>query len=565
MLDPGLGTWNCAMEDTHQYLDPLALAKVRSLELQARLIVEGYLSGMHKSPYHGFSVEFAQHREYVPGDDIKHIDWKVYGRTGRFYLKQYEEETNLVCWLLLDVSESMHYGSGPVTQVRLRLHGGGALAYLILHQHDSVGLVTFDNQVRHFRKPSSQPSHLKEIVHVMTSGPSREKTRLGPIFHDLAERINRRALIFILSDLFDDVPDLLAGLKHLRHKRHEVVLLHVLDAAELDFPFQEATLFRGLEQYPELLTDPRSLRQGYLEEVDTFLTQLQHGCRDQNIDYVQLRTDAISALPCPRTWRIGCGGGGASNDPKSQRTMLGAVRRSITFGANASATTVRLSLHRPAHGGTGGGRRRGGADRHPSSQPQPLSRRNLGGHAFSARREAQEHPADAARADDLAGRAHAHRAAPGGGHGQRHAVGRRLLAACLSAQRGPASVVGRRTHKVLVLDGSFSMAAQSGDTSCFEPRGLPRCNSVANRAAATASASCSWLLHRGASYRAHPMMPARSRKRSRLCGYRTAMPTSPAHSTRSKTSCGNRPASSRRRRCTSSRTCSALPGPPASR
>jgi uncharacterized protein (DUF58 family) len=282
------------MEDTqnpHRYLDPLALAKVGSLELQARLIVEGYLSGMHKSPYHGFSVEFAQHREYVPGDDIKHVDWKVYGRTGRFFLKQYEEETNLVCWLLLDTSESMRYGSGPVSKYDYACMSAAAMAYLTLHQQDSVGFVTFDNQVRQFLKPSSQASQLKEIVNLMNRGAPREKTRLAPIFHDLADRITRRAIVVLLSDLFDKPDDILAGLQHLRYKRHEVVVMHVLDPAELEFPFQEATLFRGLEEYPELLTDPRSLRDGYLEQVQTFLKDLQRGCRGQNIDYVQLRTD----------------------------------------------------------------------------------------------------------------------------------------------------------------------------------------------------------------------------------------------------------------------------------
>jgi uncharacterized protein (DUF58 family) len=279
------------MDDPQRYLDPLALAKVGSLELQARLIVEGYLSGMHKSPYHGFSVEFAQHREYVPGDDIKHVDWKVYGRTGRFFLKQYEEETNLVCWLLLDTSESMRYGSGPVTKYDYACMSAAALAYLTLHQQDSVGFVTFDNQVRSFLRPSSQPSHLKEIVNLMNRGRPREKTSLAPIFHDLAERLNRRAIVVLLSDLFDEPADLLAGLQHLRYKRHEVIVLHLLDRAELEFPFQEATLFRGLEEFPELLTDPRSLRQGYLEQVATFLTDVQRGCRAQNIDYVQLPTD----------------------------------------------------------------------------------------------------------------------------------------------------------------------------------------------------------------------------------------------------------------------------------
>jgi uncharacterized protein (DUF58 family) len=287
------------MAETQRYLDPLALAKVRSLEMQARLIVEGYLSGMHKSPYHGFSVEFAQHREYVPGDDLKHLDWKVYSRTGRFYLKQYEEETNLACWLLVDASESMQYGSGPVgddgrplvSKYDYAAMAAAALAYLVLHQQDSAALVTYDNQVRQFLRPSSQPSHLKQMVNVLNRGPGRERTQLAPIFHDLAERISRRGIVVILSDFFDDLPDVLAGLKHLRHKRHEVIVLHVLDRAELEFPFQEATLFRGLEQYPELLTDPRSLRDGYLEQVQSFLHQLKAGCLSQNVDYVQLRTD----------------------------------------------------------------------------------------------------------------------------------------------------------------------------------------------------------------------------------------------------------------------------------
>jgi uncharacterized protein (DUF58 family) len=280
------------MDDPQRYLDPLTLAKVHGLELQARLVVEGYLAGMHKSPYHGFSVEFAQHREYVPGDDIKHIDWKVYGRTGRFYLKQYDEDTNLVCWLLLDVSDSMRYGSNEVSKYDYASMAAASLAYLILQQSDSVGLVTFDDQIRHFMKPSSQPSQLKEMIRVMNQGTTQAKTRMAPLLHDLAERINRRSIIFVISDLFDEVPDLLLGLKHLRHKRHEVVLWHVLDAFELTFPFQEATLFRGLEEYPQLLTDPRTLRQSYLDQMGQFVNDLQQGCRSQNIDYVQLRTDS---------------------------------------------------------------------------------------------------------------------------------------------------------------------------------------------------------------------------------------------------------------------------------
>jgi len=234
------------MGDRAKYLDPVTLAKVRSLELRARLVVEGYLSGLHRSPYHGFSVEFAQHREYVPGDDIKHVDWKVYGRTGRYYLKQFEEETNLVCFLLLDTSESMRYQSGPVSKYEYACTLAAALSYLVLHQQDSVGLATFDNQLRTLLRPSGQMSHLKQVLHVMTQGAAREKTMLAPVFHDLAGRIVRRSLIMVLSDLFDDVADLLTGLKHFRHKGHDVIVFHILDRAEAEFPFQETTLFRGL-------------------------------------------------------------------------------------------------------------------------------------------------------------------------------------------------------------------------------------------------------------------------------------------------------------------------------
>jgi len=255
-------------------------------------VVEGYLSGQHRSPYHGFSVEFAQHRQYVPGDDIKHIDWKVYGRTGRYYLKQFEEETNLVCWLLMDRSESMRYSSGPVSKYDYGCMTAAALSYLILHQQDSVGLVTFDDQVRSFLPPSGQMSYLKQIIRTLNEGPMREKTGFAPIFHSLAERIAKRALIVVLSDLFDEVADLIAGLKHMRHNRHEVVLFHILDRAEVEFPFQEATLFRGLERSANLLTDPRSVRSSYIHEMEAFLTELRRSCSSQNIDYVQLLTDA---------------------------------------------------------------------------------------------------------------------------------------------------------------------------------------------------------------------------------------------------------------------------------
>lgn len=282
------------MAETQRFLDPAVLARLQGLELRARRIVEGYVTGVHRSPYHGFSIEFAEHREYVPGDDLRFVDWKVFGKTDKFYLKQYEEETNLVCHLLVDASESMQYKSddAPMSKLEYAQTIGAALAYLILQQQDSVGLATFDNEIRAFVKASSNPSHLKQLLHVMEQTKPERKTRTGPLFHDLAERLKKRGVVIILSDMFDDVPSMLAGLKHFRHRRHEVILFHVLDPAELDFPFRSITMFKGLEQMPEIVTDPRALRKAYLEEFGKFLQSVRKGCREQQVDYVEMRTDA---------------------------------------------------------------------------------------------------------------------------------------------------------------------------------------------------------------------------------------------------------------------------------
>jgi uncharacterized protein (DUF58 family) len=281
------------VENSPNYLDPKVLAQLEGLQLRARLIVEGYVAGMHRSPYHGFSIEFAEHREYAPGDDLRYLDWKVFGRTDKFYLKQYEEETNLVCSLLLDVSESMAYRSpqAPMSKLDYARCAAAALACLVLQQQDGVGLATFDRQVRSVVNPGSSPSHLKELVRVMQEDAPAKKTSLAPIFHDLAERLKRRGMVVVLSDFFDDVDGLLAGLKHFRHRRHEVILLHVLDPAELEFPFDRVTLFRGLEGLPEALVEPRSLRRAYLRQFDGFVRRLKTGCRAAQIDYVLLRTD----------------------------------------------------------------------------------------------------------------------------------------------------------------------------------------------------------------------------------------------------------------------------------
>jgi uncharacterized protein (DUF58 family) len=274
-------------------LDPQTLAQLKGLTLRARHIVEGYLSGLHRSPYHGFSIEFAEHRVYAPGDDLRYLDWKVLGRTDKYYLKQYEDETNLICYLVLDVSESMRYRGpdSPLSKLEYAQCLAAALAWLVLQQQDAVGLVTFDEEIRADVRPSSSAAHLRPLLQVMEAAEPRAKTATGPIFHELAERFRKRGVVLILSDLFDDVAAMLAGLKHFRHRRHDVILLHVLDAAELDFPFRSPTLFRGLEQQADVLADPRSLRKAYLREVAAYLQDLQRGCRSQGMDYQLVRTD----------------------------------------------------------------------------------------------------------------------------------------------------------------------------------------------------------------------------------------------------------------------------------
>lgn len=300
------------MDQPTNYLDPQTLSNLSGLELKARLIVEGFVSGMHKSPYQGFSVEFAEHREYVPGDDLRYVDWKVYGKSDRYYLKQFEEETNYACYILLDTSESMLYRSEQAAVSKLEYAGylAAALAYLVIQQQDAVGLATFDREVTHFVRASSRSSQLKQLIHLIETAPTRGETSIGPILHELAERITKRGLIIILSDLFDDVDEILLGLKHFRHRRHDVSVVQIIDPAEQDFLFEDPTLFKGLEGLPEQMTEPRSLRGAYQREFEAFLKQVRRGCRDMNMDHVLLRTDqslgvSLSSFLVPRMQRAG--------------------------------------------------------------------------------------------------------------------------------------------------------------------------------------------------------------------------------------------------------------------
>jgi uncharacterized protein (DUF58 family) len=276
------------------YLDPEVVSRLAGLDLKARMIVEGYVAGRHKSPFHGFSVEFAEHREYVPGDDLRHVDWKIFGRSDRFYLKQYEEETNFACHLLLDASESMKYRSEsvPLDKLEYAKLVSAALAYLVLQQQDAVGVTTFDSDVRALVRSSSYGSHFKQICHVLEQTRPSGESRIGPLLHSMAERIRKRGLILILSDLFDDLTEFRLGLKHLRHRRHEVIVMQVVDPAEVDFPFQDPTLFKGLEIPREEMIDPRSLQRAYREEFAAFLREVRGICRDLHVEHVLLKTDA---------------------------------------------------------------------------------------------------------------------------------------------------------------------------------------------------------------------------------------------------------------------------------
>jgi uncharacterized protein (DUF58 family) len=275
---------------TTNYLDPRVLNKVGRLELRARLVVEGFVTGMHKSPYRGFSVEFAQHREYVPGDDLRHLDWKIFGKADRFVVKQYEEETNLRAHLFLDQSESMNYAhDGGMSKFDYGATACAALAFMIQQQADAVGLTLFDEKVARQVPPSNTRANLGNIFGALEQAKARQqKTKIGAVLHELASQLRQRGMVLIFSDLFDDPDAVLRGLREIQSRGHDVVVFHVFDRDELEFPFERMTLFLGMEQMPELLCDPKSLRDAYLAEVEEFADRIRKGCLGQRIDYVRI-------------------------------------------------------------------------------------------------------------------------------------------------------------------------------------------------------------------------------------------------------------------------------------
>jgi uncharacterized protein (DUF58 family) len=288
------------IHDSNRYLPPEAVGRISKLEIKARNIVEGYLSGLHRSPYYGQSIEFVQHREYVPGDDIRRIDWKVWSKTDKIYIKQYEEDTNLRTSILLDVSESMSYQSGEYSKFDYGCLLTAALSYLLLKQQDSVGLTIFDEAVRESLPFRSKRNHLHDILSTLVkaeTGPA--KTGIYEILKHTAERQTRRGLVILVSDLFADRQDLFKGLKLLRLRGHDVMLLHVLDDQEVNFNFTGTTKFEGMEETGELICDPRGLRDDYLQAMQAYLTEVRRFCAGHVIDYKTILTseniDAVLA------------------------------------------------------------------------------------------------------------------------------------------------------------------------------------------------------------------------------------------------------------------------------
>jgi uncharacterized protein (DUF58 family) len=272
--------------------DPTTLAKFGRLSLIARTIVTGFLSGVHKSPYKGFSVEFAEHRQYYPGDEIRHIDWRAYGKTDRYYIKEHEEETNLRAHLFVDASGSMAYREKAISKFQYAQYLAASLAYLMLHQRDAVGLAVHDHELRTLLPPRSTSKQLMQILHTLEKTSPGGETRLAEVWDRLASQLPARGMIAIFSDCFDKLPHLIHALRHLRHRRHEVLLFHIVAPEEIEFPFGRRSQFRNLELATDLrLVDPAAVRASYVKNFESFRQSLRLHASNLKIDYHLMRTD----------------------------------------------------------------------------------------------------------------------------------------------------------------------------------------------------------------------------------------------------------------------------------
>ena len=277
--------------DKRKYLRPETVALLNSMSLRARLVVEGYIIGHHRSPYHGFSVEFAEHRSYGPGDEIKHIDWKLFGKTDRLYVKRYEEETNLRAHIILDTSKSMLYSSAEVSKLSYANSLAASLSYLMINQQDAVGIAKFSEKIDTFIPPKARPSHLNLILSQLDDKDSGNDTQIGMVLHELADRIKKRGMVILISDLLDKPENIMKGLKHFRHQNQEVIVFHIQDRKESEFDFDTRTKFFDMETGEEIVTEPWHIRSNYNELISKLESNYKSDCREQFIDYVPIFTD----------------------------------------------------------------------------------------------------------------------------------------------------------------------------------------------------------------------------------------------------------------------------------
>lgn len=290
--------------------DPTALARFGKLEVVARLIVEGFAVGQHKSPFKGSSIEFVEHRQYYPGDEIRHIDWRAYGKTGRYFVKEFEEETNLRCYLLVDASGSMGYRQSTLSKFDYARQLAAALGHLLLQQRDAVGLITFDTQVRERIEPSTHPQTFGRMTATLEQTRPARETGLHGVFEQVLPTLKRRSLVVLLSDCFADLDPMLSALKQFRHARHEVLLFQIVAPEEEEFPFSRPTQFRSRERRQRLLVDPHRLRARYLEQYREFCQTLARRCGGPGIEYAKFITSqpyhvALGRFIAARTRRKG--------------------------------------------------------------------------------------------------------------------------------------------------------------------------------------------------------------------------------------------------------------------
>jgi uncharacterized protein (DUF58 family) len=279
------------MATSPKFSDPEVLARIAGLALRAKHVVEGTISGLHRSPFHGFNVEFAEYREYSPGDDLRRLDWRVLGRTDRFYVKQYEEESNLRATLVLDCSASMSYGQGPLNKFLYAATAAASLATLLVEQQDPVGLALFDDRVSEVLPPAATQAQLARIVGLLEAARPARATQLGTVLQSLSEQTRQRGLVIVLSDLLTDLDAFYDGLRRLQYRGHEIIVFHVLDRDEIELPFNDLVMFRDIEGSEELLAEPWAFRKTYQDAMQQFLDEARGACGDRGIDYLLLRTD----------------------------------------------------------------------------------------------------------------------------------------------------------------------------------------------------------------------------------------------------------------------------------